>query len=144
MTIAACIATVSPFWLKNDGATDSLAAFEKQRALPLPPDFKAFFRWSDSGRGKFSGIYLDLWKIEQFDLLGRDYQIDHYLGEAFVPFGSDGGPICFLLDYRTPAGPAIACVNFGDLDIDEVKVIAPSLTEFLAMAVRGELIDEHL
>lgn len=144
MTIAKCIEAVAPFWLQNEGAAESVAAFEKQRALTLPSDFKTFFTWSDGGRGVFPHIYLDLWKAEQFDPLGRDYQIDHYLGDAFVPFGSDGGSICFLLDYRTLAAPAIACVNFGDLDIDEVKVIAPSLTEFLMMAVRGSLVNEDL
>lgn len=61
-----------------------------------------------------------------------------------MAFGSDGGPICFLLDYRNPEHIRISSVNFGDLDIAEVKQIAISFDVFLELAGNGKIISNNL
>lgn len=144
MAIADCIEVMEPFWYKRPEHVAALLAFEQTHSVALPNDFKQFLSWSNGGEGQFPNIYLSLWSIEHIAQLTKDYKIDHYLGPKVIPFGSDGGPICFLFDYRNGTSPGVVSVNFGDLDINELKSIANSFTEFLELAIAGTLVDDDL
>lgn len=134
-----------PFWQQSAPATrESIAAFELDNNLPLPQDFNTFLCWSNGGQGTFSAIYLDLWRVETFTALNRDYQINRYLGPKCIAFGSDGGPRCFLLDYRHDLGPSVASCDFGDLDVAELRFVAHSFSAFLQLALTGALVAGHL
>lgn len=132
------------FWQKNIGATESIRIFEQNTNRILPADYKEFLSWSNGGQGKFPNIYLDLWKIEDICSRSSDYQIATYLGRKFIPFGSDGGAICFLFDYRIETKPKVVSNNFGDLDLNEILFISDTFSQFLKLAITGELIDDDL
>ncbi|EBS7636909.1 SMI1/KNR4 family protein [Salmonella enterica] len=141
------IEQIKPFWSKYDPLSESdMMLFESNFTHRLPEDMREFFLWSNGGAGKFQNIYITLWPLEDIKELngGDGYLINHYLGKQFMAFGSDGGPICFLLDYRNPEHTSISSVNFGDLDIDEVKEIATSFSGFLELAVNGKIISNDL
>lgn len=139
------IEALSSFWLKNDTLSrHEFALIETQLTYPLPNCFSEFFFWSNGGRAVFDKIYMDLWPIQDFTSLNEGYLINHYLGDEFLAFGSDGGPICFLLDFRIQEQVSISSVNFGDLDINEVKVIASSFQDFLTKALNGSLDSRNL
>jgi hypothetical protein len=109
-----------------------LASIEAQTNLSLPNDFKEFVKWSNGG------------EAENIVTLNKDYQIQRHLGEEVIGIGSDGGPICFLFDYRNEEGLRFSSINFGDLDPDEIKIVAPSFSDALTMAITGTLIDDDL
>ncbi|KAA1047230.1 SMI1/KNR4 family protein [Pseudocitrobacter sp. 73] len=139
---------ISHLWDKHGVISqDEMPTIESELNHPLPDDVKSFWLWSNGGCGKFKNIYIALWPLEDIPSLNSledGYLIKHYLGNKFIAFGSDGGPICFLLDYRDPEYVKVCSVNFGDLDIEEVKEVAPSFKTFMEMALDGSLDDEFL
>ena len=77
--------------------------------------------------------------------LNEDYKINEYLGKKVLAIGSDGGLICLLLDYRgNNDEPCFSSVNFGGLDPDEIKVIAPKFTLALELAIAGKIVGDDL
>ncbi|WP_279607090.1 SMI1/KNR4 family protein [Burkholderia gladioli] len=145
MDIAQCIAQISTIWQGQPGASEpSLDDIERHTRLALPADFREFMRWSDGGAAKFPRVYLSLWSSSKVIDLNRDYQINRYLGDRVIAIGSDGGPICFLLDFRSSDNPVFASVNFGDLDPAEIKQVAPTFTGAVELAVSGQLDDDAL
>jgi hypothetical protein len=149
MNIDQCIKLIDPIWhYGNKGASDGiLNAIEQLKQIILPRDFKRFMKWSNGGVCKFPCIYIDFWSAEKIIELNDDntgYKIKYYLGDHVVAIGSDGGSICFLFDYRSSVEPRFSCVNFGDLDPNEIKIIACSFTEALELALKGDINDEDL
>lgn len=145
MNIAQCISLISSTWHGYQGvSTDVFNKLEPQIQLQLPSDYKEFMCWSNGGEGVFPAIRLSLWPAEDLVRLNSNYQINRYLGDHVLGIGSDGGPICFLLDYRLGNKPKFSSVNFGDLDPEEIKQIAPSFTSAIEYAITGKLIDEDL
>lgn len=145
MDIAQCIAQISAIWQSQPGASESsLDDIEHHTRLPLPADFREFMRWSDGGAAKFPRVYLSLWPASEVIGLNKDYQINRYLGDRVIAIGSDGGPICFLLDFRSSDSPAFASVNFGDLDPAEIKQLSATFTGALELAMSGQLDDDAL
>lgn len=145
MSINTCIKNIANVWHIRPSATNEiLNNIEKQMNLLLPSDFKHFMQWSNGGEAKLSKIYLSLWEAEKIILLNHEYKIQQYLGENILGIGSDGGPICFLLDYRDQLNPSFSSINFGDLDPKEIKKIASSFTIGMTMAITGALSDDDL
>ena len=144
MAMSEYIEKIIPFWQKENGCGELLQEYEKNSKISLPDDFKDFLYWSNGGVGVFSNSYIDIWKIENFEELRRDYAIEKYLGQYLIPFGSNGAAICFLFDYRNAQKAAIVSVDFGDLDLDELKPVANSFSELLDLAISGELNSDDL
>jgi hypothetical protein len=145
MTIKSCIQNLGNLWRRHAAATPkALSDAESRMGLLLPADFREFMQWSNGGEAKLSKICLAFWEAEKIVSLNHDYQIQHYLGENVLGIGSDGGPICFLLDYRNKLNASFSSINFGDLDPKEIKNIAPTFTEGLTMAISGVLSDDQL
>lgn len=145
MNIAQCILSITPHWHCRMGASGAIwDAIESRTKRVLPTDYKVFMQWSDGGEGKISHLYLSLWSSTQIVKLNLDYKINHYLGDNVIAIGSDGGSICFLLDYRFTETPTFSSVNIGDLDPREMTPIAPSFTSALNLAISGKIIGDEL
>ncbi|MFP9443485.1 SMI1/KNR4 family protein [Pectobacterium brasiliense] len=145
MNIAQCILSITPHWHCRMGASDAVwDVIESSTKLVFPPDYKEFMKWSDGGEGKISHVYLSLWPSTKIVKLNQDYKINHYLGDKVLAIGSDGGSICFLLDYRFTEAPTFASVNVGDLDPREIKSIAQTFTSALSLAISGQLVGDEL
>jgi hypothetical protein len=145
MTINTCIQNLASLWHGRGGTTNQiLSDVETQTGLQLPSDYKEFMQWSNGGEATLPKVYLALWEAEKIVSLNQDYQIQHYLGAKLLGIGSDGGPICFLLDYRDGLEARFSSINFGDLDPNEIKELAPSFTDGLTIAISGALSDDSL
>ncbi|QEI05883.1 SMI1/KNR4 family protein [Pigmentiphaga aceris] len=145
MNIAQCISYIGPFWHARMGANESaLRDMETYSGLSLPADYKEFMKWSDGGAGSIKNIYLSMWSLSQLIELNENYKINGYLGERVIAIGSDGGPICFLLDYRLSKEPKFSSVNFGDLDPQEIKELAPSFEAAITLAISGKIVGDNL
>ena len=145
MNINECIVLLSPLWRGEKGASkEVLESVERITSFKLPPDYKDFMEWSNGGAGVLKHINLSFWPAGDLVSLNKSYKIARYIGEKVLAVGSDGGPICFLLDYRNSNEPCFSSVNFGDIDPDEIKIIAPTFTLALELSIAGELVDDEL
>ncbi len=145
MNISNCIQMLNSSWHGNPSASEQeLGAIETRMNIKLPADFRAFMAWSNGGVAKLPSLYLVIWEAEKIISLNLAYKIQDYLGEKVLAIGSDGGPICFLLDFREEFRVHFSSINFGDLDPTEIKKIAPSFSDALAIAIDGTLKDDEL
>ncbi|PKX82696.1 SMI1/KNR4 family protein [Pectobacterium peruviense] len=145
MNIAQCILSITPHWHCHVPASDTeWETIESSTALIFPPDYREFMKWSDGGEGRLSHVYLSIWPSTQIVKLNQDYKINHYLGDRVLAIGSDGGSICFLLDYRFTDTPTFASVNIGDLDPRKMKSIASTFTSALNLAISGQIVGDEL
>ena len=146
MKINECIMLLSSLWNCEKGVSKNvLESVEQVTGFKLPQDYKKFMQWSNGGGGVLKKIRLSFWPAEDLVSLNEDYKINKYLGKKVLAIGSDGGPICLLLDYRgNNDEPCFSSVNFGDLDPGEIKVIAPKFTLALELAIAGEIVGDDL
>ena len=146
MKINECIMLLSSLWHCERGVTKNvLENVEQITGFKLPQDYKKFMQWSNGGGGVLKNIRLSFWPAEDLVSLNEDYKINEYLGKKVLAIGSDGGPICLLLDYQgNNDEPCFSSVNFGGLDPDEIKVIAPKFTLALELAIAGKIVGDDL
>ena len=146
MKINQCIMLLSSLWHCERGVTKNvLENVEQITGFKLPQDYKNFMQWSNGGEGVLTNIRLSFWPAEDLVSLNEDYKINEYLGKKVLAIGSDGGPICLLLDYQgNNDEPCFSSVNFGGLDPDEIKVIAPKFTLALELAIAGKIVGDDL
>lgn len=146
MKINECIMLLSSLWHCERGVTKNvLENVEQITGFKLPQDYKNFMQWSNGGEGVLKNIRLSFWPAEDLVSLNEDYKINEYLGKKVLAIGSDGGPICLLLDYQgNNDEPCFSSVNFGGLDPDEIKVIAPKFTLALELAIAGKIVGDDL
>ena len=146
MKINQCIMLLSSLWHCERGVSKNvLENVEQITGFKLPQDYKNFMQWSNGGEGVLKNIRLSFWPAEDLVSLNEDYKINEYLGKKVLAIGSDGGPICLLLDCRgNNDEPCFSSVNFGGLDPDEIKVIAPKFTLALELAIAGKIVGDDL
>lgn len=145
MTIHSCVEKIEKLWLRYPGASlEILRNIELSMGLLFPSDFIEFMQWSSGGEAKLPNVYLSLWNANDIVKLNDSYQIQKYLGKNVLGIGSDGGPICFLLDYRSLTTISFSSVNFGDLEPSEIKNLAPSFMEGLELAINGSIVNDEL
>lgn len=146
MKINECIMLLSSLWHCERGVSKNvLENVEQITGFKLPQDYKKFMQWSNGGEGVLKNIRLSFWPAEDLVSLNEDYKINEYLGKKVLAIGSDGGPICLLLDYQgNNDEPCFSSVNFGGLDPDEIKVIAPKFTLALELAIAGKIVGDDL
>ena len=146
MKINQCIMLLSSLWHCERGVSKNvLENVEQITGFKLPQDYKNFMQWSNGGEGVLTNIRLSFWPAEDLVSLNEDYKINEYLGKKVLAIGSDGGPICLLLDYQgNNDEPCFSSVNFGGLDPDEIKVIAPKFTLALELAIAGKIVGDDL
>ena len=69
--------------------------------------------------------------------MNREYQIQTYLSKGYLGIGTDGGGICygFCLEKQF----AIFKCPLGDLDINEITIVANSIKDLFCRASVAEL-----
>ena len=116
---------------------NDIGIVEEQLHIVFPEDYLEFLKWSNGGEGYIGKNYVSLWKVEDLEVLNREYQIQTYLLKGYLGIGTDGGGICygFCLEKQF----AIFKCPFGDLDINEITIVANSIKDFFGNALVLEL-----
>ena len=125
-------------WNSNKGKNlNDIGIVEKQLHIAFPEDYLEFLKWSNGGEGYIGENYISFWKVEDLAALNAEYQIQEYLSEKFLGIGTDGGGICygFCLEKEF----AIFKCPLGDLDINEITIVANSIKDFFGSALVSEL-----
>ena len=125
-------------WNSNKGANlNDIGIAQKQLHIAFPEDYLEFLKWSNGGEGYIGENYISFWKVEDLAALNAEYQIQKYLSEKFLGIGADGGGICygFCLEKQF----AIFKCPLGDLDINEITIVANSIKDFFGSALVSEL-----
>ena len=125
--------------LNNNHGVDSkdIAVIEERLNAAFPQDYITLLKRSNGGEGYVGENYISLWKVEDLPALNEEYQIQKYLSEKFLGIGTDGGGICygFCLDKNY----SIFKCPLGDLDINEVVIVAKSTKHFFKKAMMEKL-----
>ena len=116
---------------------NDIGIVEEQLHIVFPEDYLEFLKWSNGGEGYIGKNYVSLWKVEDLEVLNREYQIQTYLSKGYLGIGTDGGGICygFCLEKQF----AIFKCPLGDLDINEITIVANSIKDFFGSALVSEL-----
>ena len=116
---------------------NDIVIVEEQLHIVFPEDYLEFLKWSNGGEGYIEKNYVSLWKVEDLEVLNREYQIQTYLSKGYLGIGTDGGGICygFCLEKEF----AIFKCSLGDLDINEITIVANSIKDFFGNALVSEL-----
>jgi SMI1 / KNR4 family protein len=116
---------------------NDIGIVEEQLHIVFPEDYLEFLKWSNGGEGYIGKNYVSLWKVEDLEVLNREYQIQTYLLKGYLGIGTDGGGICygFCLEKQF----AIFKCPLGDLDINEITIVANSIKDFFGNALVSEL-----
>ena len=116
---------------------NDIGIVEEQLHIVFPEDYLEFLKWSHGGEGYIGKNYVSLWKVEDLEVLNREYQIQTYLSKGYLGIGTDGGGICygFCLEKQF----AIFKCPLGDLDINEITIVANSIKDFFCNALVSEL-----
>ncbi len=129
------IKQIADKWHIQPGATvEAIFQLEEQTRYKLPIDYIKFIKWSNGGEGFIGNNYLSLWKGEEIIELNKDYAIHQYLSDHFIAFGSDGGSLAYLFDFREKhLEPAVVSIPFGYLDRSEIEYLANSFSDFMKL-----------
>ena len=125
-------------WNSNkDTNLNDIVIVEEQLHIVFPEDYLEFLKWSNGGEGYIEKNYVSLWKVEDLEVLNREYQIQTYLSKGYLGIGTDGGGICygFCLEKQF----AIFKCPLGDLDINEITIVANSIKDFFGNTLVSEL-----
>ena len=116
---------------------NDISIVEERLHIVFPEDYLEFLKWSNGGEGYIGKNYVSLWKVEDLEVLNREYQIQTYLLKGYLGIGTDGGGICygFCLEKQF----AIFKCPLGDLDINEITIVANSIKDFFGNALVLEL-----
>jgi len=116
---------------------NDIVIVEEQLHIVFPEDYLEFLKWSNGGEGYIEKNYVSLWKVEDLEVLNREYQIQTYLSKGYLGIGTDGGGICygFCLEKQF----AIFKCPLGDLDINEITIVANSIKDFFGNTLVSEL-----
>ena len=116
---------------------NDIGIVEEQLYIVFSEDYLEFLKWSNGGEGYIGKNYVSLWKVEDLEVLNREYQIQTYLSKGYLGIGTDGGGICygFCLEKQF----AIFKCPLGDLDINEITIVANSIKDFFGNALVSEL-----
>ncbi len=126
---------------KNDSCNkEVIKKTEDELGIVFSKDYVDFLLWSNGGEGEIGENYISFWRCEDIVQLNKDYGIDKYLTKDFISFGTDGGGECYAFDYRDLRNPKIVKCALGDLNINELREIAKTYTEFVEILKHQELI----
>ena len=116
---------------------DDISIVEERLHIVFPEDYLEFLKWSNGGEGYIGKNYVSLWKVEDLEVLNREYRIQTYLSKGYLGIGTDGGGICygFCLEKQF----AIFKCPLADLDINEITIVANSIKDFFCNVLVSEL-----
>ena len=127
---------IAPLWFKRTGAsTHQIGEAEAALGVQFPPDYRSFLSWSNGGEGEIGSQYLSIWSSDEIRKLNDDYQIGRYL-PGVVAIGTDGGGLCYALDYRLDANaPRLVQCALGDLDFASIVPLGSNFRSFINAAL---------
>ena len=127
---------IAPFWSKRAGASaEQIGQAEAALGVQFPPDYGSFLSWSNGGEGQIGSRYLSIWSSDEIRKLNDDYQIGRYL-PGVVGIGTDGGNLCYALDYRADAeAPRLVQCALGDLDLASIVLLGSTFRNFIEAAL---------
>ena len=105
----------------------------------FPLDYFLFLKELGEGSYEFNDFIFSSWCSETIIENNKNYKINDYLGDNLIGIATDGGGICFLLDFREAGQTKLSCVSLGDLDINEVIVLADSFTIGLQLMLEQKI-----
>ena len=125
-------------WNSNKGANlNDIGIAQKQLHIAFPEDYLEFLKWNNGGEGYIGENYISFWKVEDLEVLNREYQIQTYLSKGYLGIGTDGGGICY--GFCLGKEFAIFKCSLGDLDIKEITIVANSIKDLFCRALVAEL-----
>jgi hypothetical protein len=137
MNIEDIIKKISNQWnIISIAELQQISTIEKELGIVFPEDYKTFLKWSNGGEGYIGENYISLWKVENLIILNKEYQIQKYLSNSFLAIGTDGGGISY--GFNVSNYTVFKC-PFGDLDINEISIVAKSFKDFLIMSTTCSL-----
>lgn len=116
---------------KEEAATASqIEQMESDLGITFPNDYKEVMLWSNGCSSRIGNVSLRLWRLSELKQLNIDYQLVKYVPQI-IGIGSDGGPNCLGLDYRSRSTPNYVLVPVGDVDYESTEVLGATLAEAL-------------
>jgi len=131
------ILTIKHCWYCYAPATSS-NELKNSFLYEFPLDYLRFIEGLGEGSIEFEEFMFSTWNFDYLLEMNRSYEIEKYLN-GLVAIGTDGGSICFLLDFRMKGETRFCSVSLGDLEVDEVKILASSFTEGLERMLQGKI-----
>jgi len=110
----------------------------------FPYDYLLFIKELGEGSYQFENLLFSSWCSESVIENNKAYEINKYLGKDLVGIATDGGGICFLLDFRNKGEPKFSAIGLGDLDIEEIIVLASSFTKALQLMIEKKITLENI
>ena len=138
MNIYEIIKFMKPNWHKYETNNDT-EILTKNFNLEFPNDYLIFLQEMGEGSYQFNETLFSLWDTNSVIQYNKEYKIDSYLGNDLIGIGTDAGGICFLLDYRNTEKMNFSSIGLGDLDIEEINILADSFTSALNLMIKGEI-----
>ncbi len=139
MDIYETIAILKKNWYRNRVSKKDIKFLTESFQKIFPQDYLLFLKELGGGSYIFKDLLFSFWGVEEIVELNQEYQINKYLGKELIGIATDGGEICFLLDFRVRGKVKFASCSLGDLDIDEVKILADSFTEALQLMLEEKI-----
>lgn len=104
---------------------------ERQLAITLPDDYRAFLLWSNGWEGTLGKAYLQL--VPLHELSGANDEAFRSTYPGALAIGGDGGLETFALDYRRgQAPPRLLAIDRNNPFPDSVRRIGPSFAAGIA------------
>lgn len=119
-------------------------ALNKSFRQKFPNDYLVFIKELGEGSYQFEDFIFSSWCSASVIANNKAYEINKYLGEELIGIATDGGGICFLLDFRNKGEPKFSAIGLGDLDRDEVIVLASSFTAALQLMMEKKITLENI
>ena len=110
----------------------------------FPHDYLFFLKELGEGSYQFEDFIFSSWCSESIIEYNKEYKINEYLGKDLIGIATDGGGICFLLDFRIKGKPRLSSIGLGDLDIDEIIILANSFTEGIQYMIEKKITLESI
>jgi hypothetical protein len=112
------------------GASETLIESVQNRiGNKFTEDHRNFILKSNGAEGFVGKSYLQLWPLEEIEMLNQLYGMDQFM-PGLILFGSDGGGMAYAIDTRQ-AMLSFVEVPFVGMDIKEMKICGFTFHDFL-------------
>ena len=143
LSIKEVVKTLENKWFLYKPESD-VGLLEKNFNHHFPKDYIYFLEQLGEGSYSFKDFMFNSWCSASIVEDNQEYMIAESLGKDFVAIGTDGGGICFCLDFRNKEETSLVCVGLGDLDVNEVRFLANTFTKALQMMLEEKITLEEI
>jgi cell wall assembly regulator SMI1 len=136
MADPATLALFSAQALNDPAPAGAIDEAERSIGRTLPQDYCAFLAVSDGYDDEVGKAHLSLWPAGQLSLRNEMYEVPSRIADL-VLIGSDGGGTVYGIDWAGGA-PQFVCVPFASMERAEIRALAATFADFLALVAAGE------